>query len=143
MANPFSLEGKNAWITGASYGIGFNIAKAFVAAGVKKVVWDGDVPEPVENINWENIAAIIADNETGAARDFVIGIRRDGTIVTNRTVNPYVTDEEVAAFSDVVSVDSSSWGYTVCTNSKGEASEIGWDVDGARDVSVWTGLKTQ
>ena len=27
----FSLEGKNAWITGASYGIGFNIAKAFVA----------------------------------------------------------------------------------------------------------------
>ena len=27
MANPFSLEGKNAWITGASYGIGFNIAK--------------------------------------------------------------------------------------------------------------------
>ena len=22
----FSLEGKNAWITGASYGIGFNIA---------------------------------------------------------------------------------------------------------------------
>ncbi|MCI6233592.1 MAG: gluconate 5-dehydrogenase, partial [Prevotella sp.] len=26
----FSLEGKNAWITGASYGIGFNIAKAFV-----------------------------------------------------------------------------------------------------------------
>ena len=33
MANPFSLEGKNAWITGGSYGIGFNIAKAFVAAG--------------------------------------------------------------------------------------------------------------
>lgn len=25
--NPFSLEGKNAWVTGASYGIGFNIAK--------------------------------------------------------------------------------------------------------------------
>lgn len=34
MNNPFSLEGKNAWITGASYGIGFNIAKAFVAAGI-------------------------------------------------------------------------------------------------------------
>ena len=31
MTNLFSLEGKNAWITGASYGIGFNIAKAFVA----------------------------------------------------------------------------------------------------------------
>ena len=38
MANLFSLEGKNAWITGASYGIGFNIAKAFVAAGIKTIM---------------------------------------------------------------------------------------------------------
>ena len=29
----FSLEGKIAWITGASYGIGFAIAEAFAAAG--------------------------------------------------------------------------------------------------------------
>jgi NAD(P)-dependent dehydrogenase (short-subunit alcohol dehydrogenase family) len=36
----FSLEGKNAWITGASYGIGFNIAKAFVKAGVKNIVFN-------------------------------------------------------------------------------------------------------
>ena len=36
----FSLEGKNAWITGASYGIGFNIAKAFVAAGIKNIVFN-------------------------------------------------------------------------------------------------------
>ena len=36
----FSLEGKNAWITGASYGIGFNIAKAFVAAGVKTIIFN-------------------------------------------------------------------------------------------------------
>ena len=40
MANPFSLEGKNAWITGASYGIGFNIAKAFVAAGIKTIIFN-------------------------------------------------------------------------------------------------------
>ena len=40
MANPFSLEGKNAWITGASYGIGFNIAKAFVAAGMKNIIFN-------------------------------------------------------------------------------------------------------
>ena len=40
MANIFSLEGKNAWITGASYGIGFNIAKAFVAAGIKNIVFN-------------------------------------------------------------------------------------------------------
>ena len=38
--NPFSLEGKNAWITGASYGIGFNIAKAFVAAGIKTIIFN-------------------------------------------------------------------------------------------------------
>ena len=37
MNNQFSLEGKNAWITGASYGIGFNIAKAFVGAGIDNV----------------------------------------------------------------------------------------------------------
>ncbi len=40
MANLFSLEGKNAWITGASYGIGFNIAKAFVAAGAKTIIFN-------------------------------------------------------------------------------------------------------
>ena len=31
----FSLEGKVAWVTGASYGIGFAIATAFAAAGAK------------------------------------------------------------------------------------------------------------
>ena len=40
MTNLFSLEGKNAWITGASYGIGFNIAKAFVEAGVKTIIFN-------------------------------------------------------------------------------------------------------
>ena len=33
----FSLEGKNALITGASYGIGFNIAKASHAAGISNI----------------------------------------------------------------------------------------------------------
>lgn len=40
MTNPFSLEGKVALITGASYGIGFNIAKAFHAAGATIVFND-------------------------------------------------------------------------------------------------------
>ena len=34
------MEGKNAWITGASYGIGFNIAKAFVGAGIKTIIFN-------------------------------------------------------------------------------------------------------
>ena len=38
MTDIFSLEGKNAWITGGAYGIGFNIAKAFVAAGAKTII---------------------------------------------------------------------------------------------------------
>jgi gluconate 5-dehydrogenase len=40
MANIFSLEGKIALVTGASYGIGFNIAKAFAAAGATIVFND-------------------------------------------------------------------------------------------------------
>ena len=40
MNNPFSLEGKNAWVTGAAYGIGFAIAKAFVEAGVKNIIFN-------------------------------------------------------------------------------------------------------
>ena len=36
----FSLEGKTAWITGASYGIGYAIAEAFHAAGAKIVFND-------------------------------------------------------------------------------------------------------
>ena len=38
--NIFSLEGKNAWVTGASYGIGFNIACAFAKAGIKNIIFN-------------------------------------------------------------------------------------------------------
>ena len=40
MKNPFSLEGKIALVTGASYGIGFAIASGFAAAGAKIVFND-------------------------------------------------------------------------------------------------------
>ena len=40
MANLFSLQGKNAWVTGAAYGIGFAIAKAFVEAGVENIIFN-------------------------------------------------------------------------------------------------------
>ena len=36
----FSLKGKVAWVTGASYGIGFAIASAYAAAGAKIVFND-------------------------------------------------------------------------------------------------------
>ncbi len=38
--NAFSLKGKIAWITGASYGIGFAIAEAYAAAGARIVFND-------------------------------------------------------------------------------------------------------
>ena len=38
--NAFSLKGKIAWITGASYGIGFAIAEAYAAAGATIVFND-------------------------------------------------------------------------------------------------------
>ena len=38
--NDFSLKGKVAWVTGASYGIGFGIASAFHAAGAQIVFND-------------------------------------------------------------------------------------------------------
>ena len=38
MANPFSLEGKTALITGGSRGIGFAIARAFIDAGARVII---------------------------------------------------------------------------------------------------------
>jgi gluconate 5-dehydrogenase len=45
--NPFSLEGKIALVTGASYGIGMSIAKAYAQAGAK-IVFNDIKPELVE-----------------------------------------------------------------------------------------------
>ncbi len=46
--NIFSLEGKNAWITGAAYGIGFAIAEAYVKAGIKNIVFNVRSQEAVD-----------------------------------------------------------------------------------------------
>jgi gluconate 5-dehydrogenase len=47
MTNLFSLEGKNAWVTGACYGIGFAIAKAFAQAGAKTIIFNARHEEGV------------------------------------------------------------------------------------------------
>ena len=66
--NPFSLEGKNAWITGASYGIGFNIAKAFVAAGIKTIIFN-DINEAALERGLNNYKEAGIDNVKGYVCD--------------------------------------------------------------------------
>lgn len=36
LENKFSLEGKLAWVTGATYGIGYAIALCYAKAGVQR-----------------------------------------------------------------------------------------------------------
>ena len=68
MTNPFSLEGKNAWITGASYGIGFNIAKAFAEAGANMIVFN-DISEEAMQRGLENYKAAGIENVKGYVCD--------------------------------------------------------------------------
>ncbi len=64
MTNLFSLEGKNAWITGGAYGIGFNIAKAFAAAGVKNIIFNDRHEETLQR-GYENYKAAGIENVHG------------------------------------------------------------------------------
>ena len=68
MNNIFSLEGKNAWVTGASYGIGFNIAKAFAAAGAKTIIFN-DINEKALEMGLANYAAAGITNVRGYVCD--------------------------------------------------------------------------
>ncbi len=68
MTNLFSLEGKNAWITGGSYGIGFNIAKAFVAAGAKNIIFN-DINEAALQRGLDNYAEAGITNVHGYVCD--------------------------------------------------------------------------
>ena len=48
MTNLFSLEGKNAWVTGGCYGIGFAIAKAFAQAGASHIIFNARSQEAID-----------------------------------------------------------------------------------------------
>lgn len=78
----FRLDGKVAWVTGASYGLGFAYAKAFAEAGAKKVVFN--------DINQELVDRGIAEYQK-------LGIDAYGVVcdVTNEEqVNALVKDVE-------------------------------------------------
>lgn len=89
---------------------------------------------------WDDVIAIMSGDEAGNACDFVVGLRSDGTIVTNHL--GYVGEEEIASFSDVKSIAVASWGYMICVDSQGQVKSIGWDVDGTRVVDSWPNLMT-
>ena len=99
-----------------------------------------EVPTP-EVSGWDNIVAILASCEGGDGCDYVVGIREDGTIVTNRSTWAYLDDGDIESFQDVRCIDVASWGYTICVDSYGKVRAVGWDVDGTRIVDTWSLMK--
>ncbi len=113
----FSLEGKVAWITGASYGIGFAIAEAFAAAGATIVFNDRgqeQLERGLENYKKAGIKAYgyvcdVTDEE--AVQNTVKKIEEEvGTIdilVNNAGIIKRIpmTEMSAADFRQVVDVD--------------------------------------
>jgi gluconate 5-dehydrogenase len=117
MSINFSLEGKVAWVTGASYGIGFAIAEAFAKSGAK-IAFNGTNVEHVESgikafkekgIDAKGYICDVTDEI--AVKECVEKIKHDlGTIdilVNNAGIIKRVPmiDMDVADFRRVIDVD--------------------------------------
>ena len=115
----FSLEGKNAWITGASYGIGFNIAKAFVAAGVKNIIFN-DINEAAlerglanyKEAGIENVHGYVCDvTDENAVKALVETIHKEvgniDILVNNAGIIKRIPMHEMTAaeFRQVIDID--------------------------------------
>ena len=97
----FRLDGKVAWVTGASYGLGFAYAQAFAEAGAKKIVFN-------------DINQTLVDKGMAAYKES--GIDAYGAVcdVTN--------EEQVAAF--VKDIDEKFGGIDVLVNNAGIIKRI-------------------
>ena len=103
MNNMFSLEGKNAWITGASYGIGFNIAKAFVAAGIKNIIFN-DINEAALERGLNNYKEAGIENVKGYQQ--VIDIDLVGPFIVSSAVIPEMMERREGKIINICSMMS-------------------------------------
>ena len=117
MTNPFSLEGKIALVTGASYGIGFAIAKALANAGAKIVFNDikqefvdkGLAAYEAEGIEVKGYVCDVTDEE--AVNAMVATIEKEvgviDILVNNAGIIKRIPMHEMSAqeFRQVIDVD--------------------------------------
>lgn len=115
----FSLEGKNAWVTGASYGIGFHIAKAFVEAGAKNIVFNCRGKEALDcalakykEAGIENVKGYVCDvTDEKAVAELVDTIHREvgqiDILVNNAGIIKRIPMHEMtrAEFQQVIDID--------------------------------------
>ena len=115
----FSLEGKNAWITGAAYGIGFAIAEAFVNAGIKNIVFNVRSEEAVQKAlaaykaaGIENVRGYVCDvTDEVAVKDLVEKIHKEvgqiDILVNNAGIIKRIPMHEMkrSEFQEVIDID--------------------------------------
>ena len=119
VTNLFSLEGKNAWVTGAAYGIGFAIAKAFVQAGARTVIFNTSNEasmlkglEAYKEAGITNVRGYVCDvTDELAVKDLVDRIHREvgqiDILVNNAGIIKRIPMIEMSAedFRQVIDID--------------------------------------
>ncbi len=117
MTNPFSLEGKIALVTGASYGIGFAIACGFAEAGAKVVFNDikqelvdkGLAAYKEKGIDAKGYVCDVTDED--AVNDMVAKIEKEVGVIDILVNNAGIikripmTEMSAAEFRQVIDVD--------------------------------------
>ena len=119
MNNLFSLEGKNAWVTGGCYGIGFSIAKAFAQAGANHIIFNARSQEAVDkalvsyhNEGIANVHGYVCDvTDEEAVKALVEQIHREvgqiDILVNNAGIIKRIPMHEMkrSEFQEVIDID--------------------------------------